>query len=1427
MNGNNKIKFFSIAPEGKKFKRILSLLLIESLAFSSVAWADEEKGITSDTLKIPNTLGAVQERYAGETDSLVIHIQDTHTSYSAQKYLSHILRFLHDSYDTSLIGIEGASGIIDTSEFSRFPDKEIKKKVSEYFLKSGKIDGTEYFSIVENSGDGVDVYKIRGVEVDVLYRSNLDAFLRSIPYQEKLTVFCDTYQENLNQLKAKIYSPLLYQFDNLVQEFHRNELNFVVYCQGLLHIAEENLIEYDKLENLTRLVSVIDLESKINFPRVDAERYIAVRRLSGKLPESESSDLLAREFNFRTKKVTPEEYHFYLNEVFKKNDFSIDEFQNLKNYIEYLSSFSQIDRSKALAETQLLAKSIYDTLIVSNDQRTLYELSYFVYLISKFSNLKMTREEIALYHSYRQKYSCESIREFIQHAMNNYAVTVTDNFNLAEVEENLSHFEEFYKVAHQREQSIVKNTLGLMKQENQDTIVLIAGGFHTPGITEMLQKEAVSYVVVTPNMENDPASIPYLSLLQNFQTPLEQMIATNTSTLKIASWLADQPLVYGDRAEVLKTKLKLLLSTTALHKEWMNTMAQYSREEQAALGYRLETQLAQAVNNVIQIAGYQDVLHVNSVSMGIGGRDFSANVTIQGAGAIDVSFSDQVQGGTVVEDIQDNILEVIQFSDGITTHIMSQIGSSRLAQNFALIRTVILHSVYSTPKTTDEILADIQSALPDTSVTMAELKVYLNDFRSMGVLVEDTEGRFAVTSNLNQRLAAFLAQSLIVRQAGSNDIQTSRIRRENVPAELASLLEGLEISTLIIDPTISLSSLENFLSRLTEGEFNGQIQPGAVIQLSDTLQGIVTRPIDSAEYIFAIMRKPAESEEIGTVSKNIQSSFELSDRSLAAQRSGSDSLVIDLLRNEFGRNLGVSNDEGLVLELSTRLGDGEKSVLRTYILDRISDDQEVRQQLAKRINSLLRVKEELEGRFTGRVARIIIGNSYPAQFDQAVQVITQINPDFAITREIEEQINAALIQLHGSNKRGDYLRYDLWQSIINTALASAPEAVRNSRFNQAVQKTVAEIQEIQQKEDGKPAGLEEFQRIINKHLAALELRAGSIDENKPLLHQTAQRQALLNRAIVEEHVLRFSSRSGEIELDVSVSNRTATNTYYAYDKATGNHYLITLLSLDEQGQEFVYSTANEQQQSDGTPYPGVTEDSSDAFYDASGFLVRRIEPQSVPRSKDVVREMQYRALQNQWERSLQTVPAGVIQASLSRRLTGVLEQNLEQSSLQEAAASYSENVGRHIANAQQQQQRLQREQVEQEEQLERLKREIETAKLELKNRANTVTARLNELEIQHVAYQKIIGRQDEVVGELLLDYISREMLRVMATRLYETGSIQGMNIVLAEWAGISGATDARLASILAQNPEKIHSLDFGRIFSREDVAALLNILPKG
>ena len=486
---------------------------------------------------------------------------------------------MKNNYDIDLIGTEGAEGLIDTSEFTGFPDYQTRKIVADYFLRDGKIDGAEYLCVVgdEKNGDEKS-FCLTGIENPTLYKSNLDAFLRSLPYQKDLIYFCEVMIENMRKIKLSVYNNLLREYDQIVCDYHKNEINFIDYCRAILDYSESNLIDNSGCSAIKDLIRVVEIESQIDFSKIQGENYTAIRELSNRLTEQETKELLQKEFQFKVNKISPEEYYFYLDQIFTAHNFSIDQLPNFKKYITYLKEYSSVNYDQAMAESDMLTAKIYDELIQNNDERKLYEISNYVELINNFTQLKMTRGFVERYNSYKEKYAIKDIIEYIRREAEQMGITVALNFDSSIIELNLQNFEEFYKVAHQREEAMVNNLVNLMNDNGRKTIVLIAGGFHTQGITSILRQRDMSYLVITPNTSNEDNPIPYISLLKNVSTPFEQMIATHTSTLKIASWLSQgMPLAYDERKAVLTTKMKTLFAVTKLHSLYTEAISRYSR----------------------------------------------------------------------------------------------------------------------------------------------------------------------------------------------------------------------------------------------------------------------------------------------------------------------------------------------------------------------------------------------------------------------------------------------------------------------------------------------------------------------------------------------------------------------------------------------------------------------------------------------------------------------------------------------------------------------------------------------------------------------------------------------------------------------------------------------------------------------------------
>ncbi|MBI3291294.1 MAG: hypothetical protein HYZ73_00535 [Elusimicrobia bacterium] len=72
--------------------------------------------------------------------------------------------------------------------------------------------------------------------------------------------------------------------------------------------------------------------------------------------------------------------------------------------------------------------------------------------------------------------------------------------------------EEFYAIAKRRDEALAHNTLQVAQALQAQEIVLLAGGFHTPGLTQFLRSRGVSYVVIQPMLIGELPAPPGLTI---------------------------------------------------------------------------------------------------------------------------------------------------------------------------------------------------------------------------------------------------------------------------------------------------------------------------------------------------------------------------------------------------------------------------------------------------------------------------------------------------------------------------------------------------------------------------------------------------------------------------------------------------------------------------------------------------------------------------------------------------------------------------------------------------------------------------------------------------------------------------------------------------------------------------------------------------
>ncbi|MBN1354589.1 MAG: hypothetical protein JW994_07995 [Candidatus Omnitrophica bacterium] len=540
--------------------KIVSILLVQTFLFYNISFATiDDRGVSAktdsasvvslDNIGISTQIGTIKNRYRGKDSRLIIHIQDAHCNYEAQTNISKILEELIKNYHIDFVAVEGADGVVDTSWFKAFPDAEIRREVADYFMKKGEITGAEFLSITSDYP-----FTIYGAENRDYYVKNLNSFLESYPYKDEFVKYYSDVKTALSRFKKYIYSKELAELDEKITEHKRKEIQFADYARYLGGLAKSKKIDTNQYENFKILTETLKLEKDINFDTVNEERAQLIDKLSKTLEKDKLSELVNKSLEFKLGKIDNNKFYAFLAELAKEQKISLtEEYNNLARYIIYARIYSKIEHEKLFDEIESLVGDIKERMFVNDDQRTLDRFWTNVNTIIGFINIELSNKEYEYYLANKQDFAPDKFIDFINKNATRFGLAYEAKEAPSELTYVFPKLVDFYEIALKRDDILLKNVLNGMDKSKAKAAVLITGGFHTKGISNLLEEKGLSYLVISPVITKDAES-PYISVLTGQKTPFEELLVeTEKETSKLATWLLSDLFAEHVRG-VLKTR---------------------------------------------------------------------------------------------------------------------------------------------------------------------------------------------------------------------------------------------------------------------------------------------------------------------------------------------------------------------------------------------------------------------------------------------------------------------------------------------------------------------------------------------------------------------------------------------------------------------------------------------------------------------------------------------------------------------------------------------------------------------------------------------------------------------------------------------------------------------------------------------------------
>jgi hypothetical protein len=473
------------APSGLTVPSALRSNLPDVSAVSPVSFGTIPPVLQPLLRGIPLSAVTVQDVWAPirSAGAPVLLIQDIHLNSEAQKNISVLLQALLAQNNAGAVAIEGAFGPLPIKPFRDFPDKTIVNTVARSLLEHGMLAAPTFVAMT--SADEPPPFV--GVDDRAHHRANIDAYLQAQAGKPAALAELDLQEEQLAVQKRKFFSAELMRFDGLRAAHEQGTLGLGAYAQALARISESPDLTIDQF------LQTVKMEKELDFQAVERQRQRVIGALSKKLNRAELQDLVDRSLAYRAGRLGFGDYYRSLRRLCKNHGIVLSHTRAFDDYIRYVLLADGINAVKLFDAMGRWEAEIIEQLATTPAAQRTAKQSKLLSLARKLTDFALTSQE---WESYRR------------------TPRVAD----------LKNFERFYEEADIRSGKLVDGLMSLRAEHPQSPTVLVAGGFHTPEIAQLLKRRGVSYVVVSPKITKvDGAASSYLSVFAREKAPLEKL----------------------------------------------------------------------------------------------------------------------------------------------------------------------------------------------------------------------------------------------------------------------------------------------------------------------------------------------------------------------------------------------------------------------------------------------------------------------------------------------------------------------------------------------------------------------------------------------------------------------------------------------------------------------------------------------------------------------------------------------------------------------------------------------------------------------------------------------------------------------------------------------------------------------------------------
>lgn len=441
-------------------------------------------------LAISESIGKIETRRVGKSTRWVVHIQDVHAHFAAQENIAAILDQLNATYGIKTVAVEGSWHSTSLPKSWAVPSSREKQMLARTLLEDHYLTGPGHAALFS-----LTPLSLIGIEDPKLYEENRKIYLEHISRREEISKKVDAVDQEIAGLKEKLFNPDLRAFDQALLEFRKGK-KAEKFLPSLISKTEALGIDISSFDQIVLLKNTLAAEKSLNKEKLKAE--------GTRLVQAYKSKRLSFEELLRSGKVPAEKLQFY---------------PELQKYTKLIQLQDQIAHRPLFSQLDEVTRRVKEKLIVKEEEKVLDQRSERFELAKKIILFQATPEDLKIFSSVNQApdnspsplpLPLEGGEEKGEGASLGALKIEIQKAGLGEA---LRLGLNFYEIAKKRDRVFFEKITRNPKLDQN--IAVVAGGFHTEGLSQQLEEAGISYLVITPDLaEEIPNEAAYFERLK-------------------------------------------------------------------------------------------------------------------------------------------------------------------------------------------------------------------------------------------------------------------------------------------------------------------------------------------------------------------------------------------------------------------------------------------------------------------------------------------------------------------------------------------------------------------------------------------------------------------------------------------------------------------------------------------------------------------------------------------------------------------------------------------------------------------------------------------------------------------------------------------------------------------------------------------------